>query len=377
MSTQGQRTALAVTTLSFVTCHFAVERLRRAYPGGRSGFFIAPQVIIIYMLLALIVLLMRADISRLILVTSGVFALIWFYLEYLITSPYRRPKLALVGSGVTSNLLTIADLDVRIIKDFNLGSVRYDAVVADFENLDEATERFLTQCALRRIAVYDAKRIFESFTGRVRINQMSENNIGSLLPSISYERIKFAMDIAIVLLTLPIVLPVCVITALLIKIESPGPIIFTQQRVGLGNKIFTIYKFRSMRFDGVVTQQFADEEDPRITRVGRVIRKMRIDELPQFINVLKNQMSIIGPRPEQPEFVARFDTLIPFYSYRHVVKPGITGWAQVRQGYTADADATRIKIEYDFYYIKNCSIYLDILVVFLTVKIMLTGFGAR
>src|SRR5690606_6806086 len=123
--------------------------------------------------------------------------------------------------------------------------------------------------------------------------------------------------------------------------------------------------------------QFASRNDARVTRVGQVIRKLRIDEIPQFINVLKGEMSLIGPRPEQRVFVEHFDREIPFYSYRHVVRPGITGWAQVTQGYAADADDTRLKIEHDFYYIKHCSLALDLLIVLRTIQTVLTGFGAR
>ena len=132
-----------------------------------------------------------------------------------------------------------------------------------------------------------------------------------------------------------------------------------------------------MRFDRRAAEQFAGEDDPRITRVGKVIRKLRIDELPQFLNVLKGEMSLIGPRPEQPSFVEEYDKKIPFYSYRHIVKPGISGWAQVRHGYTSSSDETQVKIEHDFYYIKNCSLGMDLMIAILTIKIMLTGFGAR
>jgi len=123
--------------------------------------------------------------------------------------------------------------------------------------------------------------------------------------------------------------------------------------------------------------QFAQANDMRVTRVGKFIRKTRIDELPQFFNILKGDMSLIGPRPEQRTFVEQFEKEIPFYAYRHVVRPGITGWAQVTQGYAADADETRIKLEHDFYYIKNFSLWLDILIVLKTIRTMLTGFGAR
>ena len=123
--------------------------------------------------------------------------------------------------------------------------------------------------------------------------------------------------------------------------------------------------------------QFASAGDMRVTRIGRFIRKTRIDELPQFFNVLKGDMSLIGPRPEQKAFVDKFEEQIPFYNYRHIVKPGISGWAQVVHGYAADVDDTRIKLEYDLYYIKNFSLWLDILIIFKTLKTMVTGFGAR
>lgn len=373
----GQKTALIVASIAFVICHFVVRKINTSYPGGQSSMFIAPQVITIYVLVALVSLLLTLNLSRFILLTSGACALLWFYLEHFSTQKYRRLKLAVIKGRMSDHLFELDNVDARELTTLDLQNVRYDAVVADFNDLSKDDERFLTQCALRRIPVYDASLVYESLSGRVRINRMSENNLGALLPTKVYETTKLLMDLGIVLLSLPIVLPIGLLTALLIKLESPGPVIYTQQRIGLGNKEFTIYKFRSMRFDREQPEQFAGEDDPRITRVGKIIRKLRIDELPQFLNIIKGEMSLIGPRPEQPNFVRAFDEQIPFYNYRHVVKPGITGWAQVRQGYTDDADATRIKIEHDFYYIKNCSTYLDLHIVFLTIKTMLTGFGAR
>lgn len=377
MPNAGQKTGLIVTTIAFLLSHLGAKNLLSRYPGGRSQGLITTQVIVFYGLIIISTLLLRIEVSRVLLLSSGFAALVWFHIEYMLTRAYLRPKLAVIPGGFADEVLALANCDARPLHNLDLRNVRYDGVVADFETLGPDQERFLTACALENVPVYNAKTVFESLTGRVKINRMSENNIGSLLPSSAYEFVKSVTDWLIVVATLPITVPLGLITALLIRLESPGPVIYTQTRIGRGNKPFTIYKFRSMRFDRSDGERFAGEDDPRITRVGRVIRKLRIDELPQFINVLKGEMSLIGPRPEQPSFVESFDRKIPFYSYRHVVKPGITGWAQVRHGYAANSDQTQVKIEHDFYYIKNCSITLDFLIVFLTFKTMVSGFGAR
>lgn len=353
-------------------------RLRTIYPGGRSAGFIIPLVILVYGAFALGTLMLRVEVSRFLLLASGTAAMLWLHIEYVLTYKYMRLKLGVLEGGQYTNEIVELDfIDARPLTELSLGDRRYDGVVADFNTIDDKAQRFLTQCALSRVPVYDARQIYESLTGKVKIHRMSENNMGALLPSPVYERIKACIDIGLVLVSLPIVIPIGLLTAILVRLESPGPIIYTQTRIGLGNKPFTIYKFRSMRFDRQAPEQFAGENDPRITRVGKIIRKLRIDELPQFLNVLKGEMSLIGPRPEQPSFVAEYDKKIPFYTYRHIVKPGISGWAQVRHGYTASTDETQVKIEHDFYYIKNCSIGLDLIIAILTIKIMLSGFGAR
>ena len=226
--------------------------------------------------------------------------------------------------------------------------------------------------------VYNARQIEESLTGRVRIRHMYENQLGSLLPSPVYSVIKRIIDIVAVLAVMPIVLPIMLVTAIAVVLESKGGALFIQNRVGKGGKEFKIYKFRSMTKDSEKDgAQFASAGYMRVTKIGKFIRKTSIDELPQFFNVLKGDMSLIGPRPEQKVFVDAFEEQIPFYNYRHIVRPGISGWAQVTQGYTADVDDTQIKVEHDFYYIKHFSMWLDVLIVFKTIKTMLTGFGAR
>ncbi len=267
----------------------------------------------------------------------------------------------------------------KIEKPSGFNPKQMKLVMADFRaDLSDEWLKFLTDCALKQIPVYHSNRLIEVLTGRVKIDHLYENDLGSLLPSKNYQIIKRVFDSALILLTLPITLPVMIITAIIIALESPGGIFFLQKRVGQGGKLFTVYKFRSMcKNSEEQGSQFAKESDMRITRVGKFIRRTRIDELPQFFNVLKGDMSLIGPRPEQQKFVEEFEKEIAFYDYRHIVKPGISGWAQVMQGYAFDVESTREKLEYDFYYIKNFSFSMDLLIIFKTIQTMLTGFGAR
>ncbi|MBF0212914.1 MAG: TIGR03013 family PEP-CTERM/XrtA system glycosyltransferase [Magnetococcales bacterium] len=194
------------------------------------------------------------------------------------------------------------------------------------------------------------------------------------------EGVKKLFDILISLLLLLPTSPVMMLAALAILVESRGrgPIFYTQERVGFGGRIFSVVKFRSMRTDAEKDgiPRWATPDDARITRVGRFIRKSRIDELPQFFNVLKGEMSLVGPRPERPEFVSQLKTRIPFYAERLRVKPGITGWAQIRYGYGASEEDAAEKLKYDLYYVKNRGLFLDLLVLVHTVEVVLFGQGA-
>lgn len=253
-------------------------------------------------------------------------------------------------------------------------------IVADLydKNLNHPWQYFLAQSTLSGMPVYHIRQVEEFLTGRVKIQHLYENDLGSLLPSTTYGLIKRILDIVLITLSAPLTIPIMLITALAIHLESKGPVLFIQNRVGQGGREFRIYKFRSMCTDSEKNgAQMAQLGDARVTRIGQFIRKTRIDELPQFWNIFKGDMSLIGPRPEQKIFVEQFIHEIPFYNYRHIVKPGISGWAQVTQGYAADTEQTQIKIEHDFYYIKNFSFSLDVLIFFKTIKTMLTGFGAR
>jgi sugar transferase (PEP-CTERM system associated) len=235
---------------------------------------------------------------------------------------------------------------------------------------------------VRGIPITDLSAFYEKVRGEVPIDSLKASWLiyGSGFEQGSVRTfIKRAFDLLVSLVLFVATAPVMLVTALAIKLESPGPVIFRQVRVGRAGRPFTVLKFRSMRADaekdGVA--RWATAGDARVTAVGRIIRKLRIDELPQLINVLRGEMSFVGPRPERPEFVAGLKEQIPFYDLRHSVKPGLTGWAQVRYCYGASVEDARTKLQFDLYYVKNHSLFLDILVLFETVRVILFREGAR
>jgi sugar transferase (PEP-CTERM system associated) len=181
------------------------------------------------------------------------------------------------------------------------------------------------------------------------------------------------------LIGLIVSVPIAVLAAILIKIDSPGPIFYTQERVGKNDRTFVVIKFRSMRCDAEAggTPVWSSVDDERVTFVGKIIRKIRVDEIPQFWNILKGEMKFVGPRPERPHFVKQLGQSIPFYEHRHLVAPGLTGWAQVKYPYGSSLEDARQKLEYDLYYIKNQTLILDMLIVLQTFKIILLGRGGR
>ena len=189
-------------------------------------------------------------------------------------------------------------------------------------------------------------------------------------------RIKRIFDISMAVVIGILTSPIMVIAAIIVRFESPGPIIYSQARVGEHNKEFNVHKFRSMRNDAEKDgAKWAMKNDPRVTKFGNFMRKTRIDELPQLLNVLKGEMSFIGPRPERMVFIKDLEKVIPYYNLRHLVKPGLTGWAQVMYPYGASVEDAKRKLEYDLYYIKHHSISLDIAIMFMTLKTVVFGKG--
>ncbi|TPG15548.1 TIGR03013 family XrtA/PEP-CTERM system glycosyltransferase [Sphingomonas oligophenolica] len=233
------------------------------------------------------------------------------------------------------------------------------------------------------VLVSQISTFLERETGRIDLNSVDPSWLifsdgfasGRMVSSV----VKRAFDILASLVLLVATLPIVVIAAIAIKLESRGPAFYRQRRVGLYNQSFDILKLRSMRADAEIGGKavWAAERDPRVTRVGRLIRQVRIDELPQAWTVLKGEMSFVGPRPERPHFVDQLEQQLPFYAERHMVKPGITGWAQINYPYGASIDDARHKLEYDLYYAKNYSPFLDLLIMLQTLRVVLWPIGAR
>lgn len=255
-------------------------------------------------------------------------------------------------------------------------------VVALTERRGTFPTKELLNCRVNGIDILEGTSFFEMLTGKLIVEQI---NPAWLIFSEGFRKsrtmrfLKRTTDLLLSIILLVLLFPVIIITAIIIKIDSPGPVFFSQERVGENRKTYMVYKFRSMiaeaeKHSGPV---WAQDNDDRITRVGSFIRKWRIDELPQLFNVLKGDMSFVGPRPEREFFVKELEEIIPYYSERFTVKPGITGWAQVSYGYGASVEDAIEKLNYDLFYIKNMSAFMDLMIVLRTIKIVLFGKGAR
>lgn len=229
--------------------------------------------------------------------------------------------------------------------------------------------------------IVDGHHLYEEESGRLSIDLLKPS---ALIFSTGFRRriltmaLKRFFDCGLSLIGLIVLLPLMLVVGALIRLDSPGPVFYRQMRVGLRGQPYMIWKFRSMSQDAEKSgARWASEEDPRISRVGRFLRKWRLDEIPQLINVLKGEMSLVGPRPERPVFVQDLRSSIPYYDLRHTVRPGITGWAQTQFRYGASAEDSHIKLQYDLYYLKNLSLSLDARILLETIKVCLFGQGAR
>ncbi len=256
-------------------------------------------------------------------------------------------------------------------------------IIAIMHQIQPAIYKRLVEAKFNGVAVYEIPSFYEIMFHRIPVLHTNEMWLGyadvyGVKGNLYNVKIKKIIDKVFAMLGLLLTLPLMGILALLIKMDSTGPVFYRQQRVGFNGAAFHLIKFRSMRTDsesnGAV---WAQKNDPRITKIGRLIRLFRVDELPQLWNVLKGELSLVGPRPERPEFVENLTQEIPYYSLRHSVKPGITGWAQINYPYGASREDALEKLQYDLYYVKNMTFLLDLYILLRTVRTVLFGEGAR
>jgi len=351
--------------------------LIRHFPGINSISYILPVFVFWFTIILTLVVLTHFPFDLIYYGVSSICLLSYLFIVNIINRLYTVQTLAYISIGRAVNMpKQVPSTDWLKLDTTNLGE-NVSGIVADLHSHDLTDEwqEFIANKTLQGIPVYHHRHIRESLTGRVRINHMYENELGSLLPSENYMLVKYCFDFLIILILLPITLIICLLTAIAIKLEDRGKVFYTQLRVGHRGKTIKVYKFRSMREKS--KEVLTVDNDDRITKVGQFIRRTRIDEIPQFLNVIKGEMSLIGPRAEFVDFALKLEQQVPFFNYRHIVKPGISGWAQVNQGYATGAEETQLKIEYDFYYIKHISFTLDLLIFFRTIHTTLTGFGSR
>lgn len=244
------------------------------------------------------------------------------------------------------------------------------------------TDKLLKMSLAGDVTIEECTSFYERMTGQVHLDMLRPSWLIFAGPG-RETRLKYVLREAVhrslAAVGLVLSLPIAIVTALVVKLDSRGPIFYRQERVGKNGRVFNVIKFRSMRVDAEKDGKpiWASTDDARVTRAGRIIRKIRVDEIPQFWNILKGEMSFVGPRPERPHFVARLSEEIPFYGHRHLVAPGLTGWAQTKYPYGASVEDARMKLQYDLYYIKNQSLGLDLVIVIDTIKTVLFGRGGR
>jgi sugar transferase (PEP-CTERM system associated) len=277
--------------------------------------------------------------------------------------------------------------DCPIIGDFSqISSICREAqvdriIVALDERRGKLPLDQLLECRLRGVRVEEGVGFSENLTGKLMVENLRPSSLifaDGFRRSQIIKQLKRYFDIGASLLTLIFSFPCVLAVSIAILWESKGPIFYRQERVGQDGRVFPLLKFRSMRVDAEGDEPvWAGVDDSRITRVGKIIRKLRLDEIPQVINVLKGEMSFVGPRPERPFFTEKLIQEVPFYSHRHTVKPGITGWAQICYPYGASKEDALEKLKYDLYYIKHMSPYLDFMILLETIKTVLFGQGSR
>ncbi|GGN00195.1 glycosyl transferase [Thermus composti] len=361
---------VGLTVLTHLLAFVATDRMAR-YPGREVWGLVAFNLLLFTLLLVAVLAMGRLYYSRLFLLSATLLAFLALLL-YLRHLPPAR--LALVPGGMGDWLRQSLGRELHPLASLE----EAEGVVADLHHLDPRALPLLAEASLRGIPILHAATVYEGYTGRVPLepglseglSALAERDLGL------YPLFKRAFEVGLVVLFSPLIFLIGLGVALLVYLDLGRPVLFAQERVGLGGRPFLAYKFRTMR--GAPREgAYAGEEEGRITPLGRFLRRYRLDELPQFWNILRGDMNLIGPRPEQRVLAEVYAREIPLYALRHAVRPGLTGWAQVQQGYAEGKEETLVKLSYDLYYIKHLSFWLDLRILFKTFWVLLTGFGAK
>ena len=382
--TTSQQNTLICGILVFVSGTLMMHKQRAPF-GFRSLGEVIPVLTSLFGIMVLAIVIFRIDYSRSILLVFVLYSIVWFQLRLWVMVRYRIRTFWVIPQGNTEALRNIRgrtrcrfleSAAPRPSQSYN------DGIVTDLQApLDKKWSALLVRANLQRIPIYDIAMVYEALSGRVSTSHLCHSNLNILLPPTYYLWLKRLMDILYAATLLVLFAPLMLLIVILIQLDSPGKILFVQKRLTLSGRSFNMFKFRTMNQRASEKRYAAStkSKDKRVTRIGGALRRFRLDELPQLFNVLKGEMSIVGPRPAVANLNTQYIKQIPFYQHRHIVRPGITGWAQISQGYALDEDmdSTKEKIERDLYYIKHLSLWLDVMISAITVVIVLSGRGAR
>jgi lipopolysaccharide/colanic/teichoic acid biosynthesis glycosyltransferase len=357
-------------------CGRRLDAFPRATLQGNIGY-VAPVAVLTYALIAAILLLMRVDYSRIQFVGSGLLTLLWMAGVAQLRARYLIRNYAVIPRSSISDMPVLATCRWLDFDEVQRLGIRVDAIVADLSaGLGQSRLAALADAAIAGVPVLDRRYIVETLTGRTPLGGLTPNEFGALLPSRQYLVVRRLVELGVTVLLMPVLVPVLLVVAAVVRLDSPGPVFFVQTRIGRRGQPFRMIKFRTM-YHGAGGPSFTAAVDPRVTRVGAWLRRYRLDELPQVFNILRGDMSWVGPRPEAASLEKGYVRDIEHFALRGIVRPGVTGWAQINQGYAHAPDEMRSKLEYDLYYLKHCSLWLDLVIVLRTFAVVFHGTGAR
>ncbi len=366
--------------IAVVLAHLAITRFN-SYPGVSNGGYVLVSVMVAFAVVTTGYFIFRIPYSIAVYVAGVGTTAAYYMAMYFALRRANMPRLVLLPHANIRAVLEDTHVIFTQIDSPDQYRPGMGSPVMNMRmNYSDEWLIFATDCALKGIPVYHTKQIAEQIVGKVAVDHLAENSFGSLLPNPLYLQLKMVFDIALALvLFIPLMLLLLVLAPIMM-IAQGRPVLFHQRRVGYRGKSFTVWKLRTMVKQAKATTARAAETkdgDERITGIGRILRRYRLDELPQIINVLKGEMSWIGPRPEARVLVETYQEALPFYHYRHIVRPGLTGWAQVNQGHVTGNTDVLAKLHYDFFYIKYLSAWLDFLIVLRTARVLVVGHGAK